>query len=40
MTGEDLALVLSGIVDLGDGLNAKIDAIVRYGKINLPLRKL
>jgi Restriction endonuclease len=38
MTGEDLALVLSGRFSLADAMKAKIDAIVRYGTIHFPLR--
>lgn len=40
MTGEDLALVLSGRVDFQDALKAKVEAIVRHGNINLPLRNI
>lgn len=40
MTGEDLALVLGGQVDFKDGLKAKIEAIVRHGTINFPLRNI
>lgn len=39
-TGEDLALILAGQVDFLDGLNAKIAAIVRHGRILSPLREL
>jgi restriction endonuclease len=38
MTGEDLALVLSGQVLFADAMKAKIDAIVRKGQILLPVR--
>lgn len=38
MTGEDLALILSGIFTFADAMRAKIDAIVRHGKILLELR--
>ena len=38
MTGEDLALVLSGRVSLADALKAKVDAIVRHGVILFPVR--
>ena len=40
MTGEDLALVLDGHMTLADAMKAKVDAIVRYGKILLPLREV
>jgi len=40
MTGEDLALVLGGQVDFKDAMKAKVEAIVRYGNINLSLRAL
>lgn len=40
MTGEDLALVLSGQVLFYDVLQAKVDAIVRLGNILLPARKV
>ena len=38
MTGEDLAIVLNGTLPMFDAMRAKVDAIVRYGNINLPLR--
>ena len=38
MTGEDLALVLSGRTTLDDAMRAKIDALVRKGEIFYPLR--
>ncbi len=38
MSGQDLAMVLSGQFTFFDALKAKIDAIVRYGNINFPLR--
>lgn len=38
MTGEDLALVLSGMITLPDAMRAKVDAIVRHGRILLELR--
>src|SRR5579872_4547789 len=38
MTGEDLALVLSWLVTFADAMRAKVDAIVRHGKILLELR--
>ena len=31
MTGEDLAIVLSGTLPIFDVMKAKVDAIVRYG---------
>lgn len=37
MTGEDLALVLSGITTFPDAMRAKVDAIVRHGTILLGL---
>lgn len=40
MTGEDLALVLGGSVDCVDLLSAKVDAMVRHGRIDLPAREL
>jgi len=38
MTGEDLALVLSGRIHFSDALKAKVDAIVRQGIILLTVR--
>jgi Restriction endonuclease len=38
MTGEDLALVLSGMITFADAMRAKVDAIVRHGIILLELR--
>jgi restriction endonuclease Mrr len=38
MTGEDLALVLSGRVLFVDAMKAKVDAIVRLGNILFPVR--
>ncbi len=38
MTGEDLAMVLSGRVLFFDAIKAKVEAIVRYGNINFPVR--
>ena len=38
MTGEDLALVLSGRINFDDAMKAKVDAIVRQGEILYPLR--
>lgn len=40
MTGEDLALVLNGQIDFSDAMKAKVDAIVRKGKIYLSLREV
>ena len=40
MTGEDLALVLSGRMTFDDAMKAKVDAIVRKGMILLPLREV
>jgi hypothetical protein len=40
MTGEDLALTLGGQVDFKDGLKAKMEAIVRHGKIDFALRNM
>lgn len=40
MTGEDLAIVLNGTLPMFDVMKAKIDAIVRYGNINLPVRNI
>ncbi len=40
MTGEDLALVLNGRMTFDDGMKAKVDAIVRKGRILLPLREV
>ena len=40
MTGEDLALVLSGHVLFYDVLQAKVDAIVRMGNILFPARQV
>ena len=40
MNGEDLALVLGGSVDCVDLLTAKVDAMVRHGRIDLPARDL
>lgn len=40
MTGEDLALVLSGMISFPDAMRAKIDAIVRHGNILLKLRSV
>ena len=40
MTGEDLAMVLSGQVLFFDLMKAKVDAIVRYGNIYFPVRNI
>ncbi|MES9818121.1 MAG: restriction endonuclease [Candidatus Thiodiazotropha sp.] len=40
MTGEDLAIILSGRVLFTDAMKAKVEAIVRYGNINYPLRSI
>jgi len=40
MTGEDIALVLNGQIDFSDATKAKVDAIVRKGRIYLPLREV
>ncbi len=40
MNGEDLALILNGNFLFFAALKAKIDALVRYGRINMPLRQL
>ncbi|MCD9097515.1 restriction endonuclease [Luteimonas fraxinea] len=40
MTGEDLALVLSGRVLFADAMRAKLDSIVRLGTILFPVRKI
>ena len=38
MSGEDLAIILSGTMAIFDVMKAKVDAIVRYGNINFPVR--
>lgn len=38
MTGQDLAMVLNGQILFFDAMKAKVNAIVRYGNINYPLR--
>lgn len=38
MSGQDLAMILSGQFTFHDAMKAKVDAIVRYGNINAPLR--
>lgn len=40
MTGEDLALVLNAQIDFSDAMKAKVDAIVRKGRIHLPIREI
>ena len=40
MTGQDLALVLSGMITFADAMRTKIDAIVRHGNILLELRSV
>lgn len=40
MTGEDLAIVLSDRVLFHDAMKAKVEAIVRYGNINYPIRNI
>jgi len=40
MTGEDLAIILSGTMSIFDVMKAKVDAIVRYGNINFPVRNI
>jgi len=40
MTGEDLALVLSGRVLFADAMKAKVDAIVRFGTILYGVREI
>ena len=40
MNGEDLAMILSGQVLFADAMKAKVDAIVRYGNINFPIRNI
>ncbi|EIJ36961.1 restriction endonuclease [Thiothrix nivea] len=40
MTGEDLAMILCGRVLFSDAMKAKVEAIVRYGNINFPLRNI
>ena len=40
MTGEDLALMLSGQIPFDDAMRAKVDAIVRKGEIHFPLRSI
>lgn len=40
MTGEDLALVLSGRIHFADAMKAKVDSIVRRGRILFPVREI
>ncbi|MCW5200672.1 restriction endonuclease [Desulfobulbus sp. F4] len=40
MTGEDLAMILNCQVLFFDAMKAKVEAIVRYGNINFPLRNI
>jgi len=40
MTGEDLAIVLSGTLPMFDVMKAKVDAIVRYGNIIFQARQI
>lgn len=40
MTGEDLAMILNGRIIFHDAMKAKIEAIVRYGNINFPIRNI
>lgn len=40
MTGEDLAMVLNSRVLFHDAMKAKVEAIVRYGNINFPIRNI
>lgn len=40
MTGEDLALILGGRVLFVDAMKAKVDAIVRLGRILCPVRSI
>lgn len=40
LTGEDLAMILCGRVLFHDAMKAKVEAIVRYGNINLALRNI
>ena len=40
MTGEDIALILSGRVLFVDAMKAKVDAIVRLGNILYPVRQI
>lgn len=40
MTGEDLALILSGRVLFVDAMKAKVDSIVRFGNILYPVRQV
>ena len=40
MTGEDLAIILAGTRSIFDVMKAKVDAIVRQGNINFPVRDI
>jgi hypothetical protein len=40
MTGEDLTYVLNARVLFHDAMKAKIEAIVRFGNINFPIRNI
>ena len=40
MTGEDLAIILSGTVPFFDVMKAKIDAMDRHGRIDFPARDI
>lgn len=40
MSGEDLAIILSGTMAIFDVMKAKVDVIVRYGNINFPVRDI
>jgi len=40
MTGEDLAIIMNGTIPIFDVMKAKVDAIVRYGNINFPVRSI
>lgn len=40
MTGEDLAMILNGQFPFYDAMKAKINAIVSYGRILLPVREM
>lgn len=40
MTGQDLAIILNGQVMFHDAMKAKVEAIVRYGNINFPIRNI
>ena len=40
MSGEDMAFVLNGTIPFFDVMKAKVDAIVRYGNTNFPVRNI